>query len=161
MEKPVSDNILEIGGGDNPRYRPNMDIRKGEKVDIVADLNQKFPIVDESYEFVYCAFMIEHLSWRSIPQFLSEVNRILKPNGRCTFITANLLEQCRKAIATKEWDENIPGMIFGGQDYPENTHRAGFSPSYAFKLFRAAGFSGITVYPLQTCNTDMIVEAVK
>lgn len=157
----MSDNVLEIGGGDNPRYRPNMDIRKGEKVDIVADLNEKFPMEDASYGFVYCAFMIEHLSWRSIPQFLSEVHRVLKPGGRCTFITANLLEQCRKAVETKDWDENIPGMIFGGQDYPENTHRAGFSPDYAFKLFRAAGFSGITVYPLATCNTDMIVEAVK
>jgi predicted SAM-dependent methyltransferase len=160
MEKPVSKTI-EIGGGNNPRYRPNMDIRSGDKVDIVADLNNKFPLEDSSYDYVFCAFMIEHLSWRSIPQFLSEVYRILEPSGRCTFITANLLEQCRKAVETKNWDENVIGMIFGGQDYPENTHRAGFSPSYAIKLFREAGFSGVTVYPLEGCNTDMIVEAVK
>lgn len=157
----MPEKILEIGGGDNPVYHPNMDIRSGPKVDIVADLNSKFPLEDASFDFVYSGFMVEHLSWRSIPLFLSEVNRILVPGGRCLFITANLLEQCRKAINSSEWDENIPGMIFGGQDYPENTHRAGFSPEYAFRLFRGAGFSGIAIRPLPTCITDMIIEARK
>jgi ubiquinone/menaquinone biosynthesis C-methylase UbiE len=153
--------VIEIGGGDNPQYRPNLDIRSGSKVDIVTDLNQKLPLQDNSYEYVYSAFAIEHISWRSIPLFLAEIHRILEPNGHCTFITANLLEQCRKAVETPEWDENIPGMLFGGQDYPENTHRCGFSPEYAFKIFRVAGFSGVTVRPLPQCRTDMIIEARK
>lgn len=157
----MSDNILEIGGGDNPRYRPNMDIRSGPQVDIVADLNQKFPIQDATYKHVYSAFAIEHMSWHSIPLFLSEVYRILEPDGDCLFITANLFEQCRKAVNTPEWNENIPGMIFGGQDYPENTHRAGFSPDYAIRLFRTAGFGGVLVRPLPQCDTDMIIEARK
>jgi predicted SAM-dependent methyltransferase len=157
----VGDKILEIGGGENPRFHPNMDVRPGPQVDIVADLNGKFPIHDSSFEVVYSVFMIEHLSWRSIPQFLSEVNRILEPGGLGFFVTANLLEQCRKAVETEVWDENIPGMIFGGQDYPENAHRAGFSPDYAFRLFREAGFVGILIRPLPTCVTDMIIEARK
>lgn len=157
----MPDRILEIGGGDNPRYRPNLDIRPGPQVDIVADLNGSLPLPDESFEHVYSCFAIEHLSWVKIPQFLSEVHRILAPGGSCTFITANLLEQCRKAVETETWDENVPGMIFGGQDYPENTHRAGFSPDYAIRLFRAAGFSGVSVQPLPRCHTDMIIEARK
>jgi len=150
--------VLEIGGGGNPMHRPNMDIRPGPTVDIVADLNKKFPIDDASYSYVYCAYMIEHLSWRSIGGFLSEVKRILKPGGSAMFITANLLEQCRKAVQTEVWDENIPGMIFGGQDYPENSHRAGFSPAYAITLFYNAGFKDILVSPHPNCKTDMIIE---
>jgi SAM-dependent methyltransferase len=157
----MANQILEIGGGDNPKYRPNMDIRSGSQIDIVADLNKPFPLQDASYSHVYSAFMIEHLSWRSIPLFLSEVYRILEPNGTCLFITANLLEQCRKIVIAPELTEDMVCMLFGGQDYPENTHRCGFSPAYAFRVFRIAGFSGISVRPLPSCNTDMIVEARK
>ena len=153
--------ILEIGGGTNPRYRPNLDIRPGPTIDYVADLNKPLPLSGDSCEHIYSCFAIEHISWVKVPLFISEVYRILKPGGTCTFVTANLLEQCRKAVETEVWDENIPGMIFGGQDYPENTHRAGFSPDYAIRLFRAAGFSGVTVQPLPQCRTDMIIEARK
>jgi predicted SAM-dependent methyltransferase len=130
-------------------------------VDIVADLNGPLPMPDDSYDRVYSSFAIEHISWRTVPQFIKEVHRILKPGGTCTFITANLLEQCRLAVRTGNWDENVPGMIFGGQDYPENTHRCGFSPDLAIRLFREAGFSGVAVRPLPQCKTDMIVEARK
>lgn len=154
--------ILEIGGGDNPRYRPNLDIRSGPKVDIVADLNKPLSMIQTaSLDHVFSAYAIEHISWRSVPAFLSEVHRILVAGGTCLFVTANLLEQCRKAVETEVWDENISCLIFGGQDYPENSHRVGFSPDYAFRLFRAAGFSGITVRPLPECATDMIIEARK
>src|SRR5262245_38776289 len=52
-------------------------------------------------------------------------------------------------------------MIFGGNDYPENTHRAGFSPGFASHLMKGAGFFEVKVLPLPSCATDMIIEAHK
>lgn len=153
--------IIEIGGGNNPRYRPNLDIRPGPQVDIVADLNKPLPLSDKSYEHVHSAYAIEHIGWRQVKPFIHELHRILVPGGTCLIVTANLLEQCRRLIETAEWNDDLIGMVFGGQDYPENTHRCGFSPDYAIRLFREAGFSGVTVRPLPQCKTDMIVEARK
>jgi SAM-dependent methyltransferase len=154
--------ILEIGGGTNPRYRPNLDIRPGPTVDIVSDLNKPLPLSNDCYEHVYSAYAIEHIGWRNVKAFIRELHRILKPNGTCLVVTANLLEQCRKLVETKEWNDDLIGMVFGGQDYNENSHSCGFSPDYAIKLFREAGFSGVSVRPLNPeVITDMIIEARK
>jgi len=154
--------ILEIGGGTNPRYRPNLDIRPGPTVDIVADLNKPLPLSNDSYEHVYSAYAIEHIGWRQVKPFIGELYRILKPGGTCIVVTANLLEQCRRMVNSPEWNDDLVGMLFGGQDYPENTHRCGFSPDYAIKLFRDAGFTGVSTRPLNPdFITDMIIEARK
>ena len=43
------DKVLEIGGGENPRFRPNVDIRAGNNVDFVADLSQGIPTESEAF----------------------------------------------------------------------------------------------------------------
>jgi glycosyltransferase involved in cell wall biosynthesis/predicted SAM-dependent methyltransferase len=139
-----------------------VDIRAGPKVDIVADFEKPpLPLPDNGYDLVYSRYLIEHLSWRKVREFIREIYRILAPNGRAEIITANLLEQCRVVANSKEWDENFSTMIFGDQDYPENTHKSGLSPEYAVKLFREAGFESVEVQPLPECGTDMVIKAVK
>ena len=62
-------------------------------------------------------------------------------------------------------------MIFGGQQSPGSddwystwgaeAHHCGFSPEYAERLFRAAGYYEVQVEPLPGCKTDMIIQAHK
>mgnify|MGYP003703983243 CR=1 FL=1 len=52
-------------------------------------------------------------------------------------------------------------MIFGDQDYPENTHKNVICPKYAIKMLSDAGFSGIFVMPHGALGTDMVIEAKK
>jgi len=166
------DRVLEVGGGNNPAHPGhwvNMDIHPGPMVDIVADASEPWPVESESYDGVYCQFLLEHISWRKAAEFVKECHRVLMPGGIAILMTPNLLEQCKLAIEWfdqgKTWE--VSQMLFGDQDYPENSHKFGLSPEYAIRLFREAGFNSINIYehPIAKAitgrSTDMIIEARK
>lgn len=153
--------IIELGGGENPRYRPNVDVRPGPNVDIVANLEEPFPIEDNSYEGTYSQYVLEHIGWRKVPLFLKECLRILKPGGQAIFVIPNLKAQTEKLAKKEQWDFTDIGMIFGDQDYPDNTHKAGFSPEMIVRVLAEIGYKDITVTSLPSCDTDMVVEAYK
>lgn len=162
--------VIELGGGSNPKFHPNVDVRADKNVDIVADFEKPLPLPDSEYDFVYSAFVLEHISWRNVPQFVKEICRILKQGGRCVVVTADLLEQCRIVANSvnlelpepqKTFYGNFSCMIFGGQDYNENAHKSGLSQMGAAMLFRESGFSVVRVAPLPTCSSDMVIEAFK
>lgn len=157
----VSDNVIELGGGNRPYFRPNLDVRSGENIDIVADFNKILPLESNSYSGVFSCYCIEHLSWRKVRLFISEVYRILKQNGKAVFITANTEKQMQYVLAHDEWNDDCSCIIFGDQDYPENTHMNSLCPRYAIKLLSEAGFSNIIVMPHGALGTDMIIEAQK
>ena len=75
---PFTKNVIELGGGDNPYFRPNVDVRSGDTVDVVADFNQSLPLTNSTYDGVFSCYCIEHLSWRKVKLFVSEVFRILR-----------------------------------------------------------------------------------
>lgn len=156
------DNVIELGGGDTPMIRPNMDFRPGPTVDIVGDLSKELPFDDEVYDGVFCSYAIEHVSWRKVRDFIKEVYRILKMGGKAVFVTANLKEQAKRLVNTEEWTDNEVCMIFGDQNYlPGNMHLTGFSEQFAIKLFREAGFTHVMVMPHPNTITDMIIEVSK
>ena len=150
-----------MGGGDKPLFHPNIDIRPMPSVDIVADLNQDWPVGSEEFDGVFSQFILEHISWRNVRRFIANTHRVLKPGGVAFFITANLLEQARKLVNSEDWNDDLICMIFGDNDYPENTHRCGFSPKYAYKLFKEAGFYEVRIGPLPWCETDMWIYSRK
>ena len=165
--KPT-DKVIELGGGDNPVFRPNVDVRPGPKVDITADLNERLPFDSDQFDGIFSQFLLEHLRLPKLRGFLSEVYRILKPNGLAVIICANLLEQARVLIEREEWNDDVIYMVFGGNpDYLENYHHLGLSPAYAVKLLAEAGFGEVAIYehPLAKQiwghSTDMIIHAKK
>ncbi len=60
---------------------------KGFKA-IKADFNQKLPFKSNSFDLIISLEVIEHLV--QAEQFLSEINRILKPKGRLIISTPNI-----------------------------------------------------------------------
>jgi len=158
--------ILEVGGGANPLYHPNLDCRQFPTVDVVADLNRAWPVQNEFHDGVFSMYLIEHISWRKVRFFISECHRVLKPNGIAVLVTANFLEQCRTMVEATDWNDGLIGMCFGDQDYEGedwvfNAHHCGFSPRYAHKLFKEAGFYEVTLFEHPNCKTDLIIEARK
>lgn len=160
---PFGDNkkILEIGGGNNPFFRPNLDVREGPEIDIVADINKTLPITNNAYDGVFCRYAIEHISWREVRGFIQEVYRILAPGKSAFFVTADLLEQARLLTEVDDFDDKWVCMIFGDNDYPENTHRCGFSPEFAGRLFQEAGFEKVIISRHPDWRGDMMIEATK
>lgn len=153
--------VIELGGGDTPQIRPNVDFRPGPTVDVVADLNGKLPLESNAYDGVLSSYSLEHVSWRNVKGFLREVSRILKPGGRAVFIIPNLYEQAKILASREDWEENDICMVFGDQNYQGNYHSNGFSPAYAFRVFRECGFSDTLILPHPATVTDMVVEAKK
>ena len=151
---------VELGGGNNPVYRPNCDVRSLPNVDMVVDFEKPIPLPSDEYDFVYSSYVIEHVSWRNLPQFVKEIYRILKVGGIAQIITANLLEQAKVLVNKEKWSLNDLCMVFGDLDYPENSHKSSMSPEMATRLFNEAGFRSVIVYA-HPCPTDMILEAVK
>lgn len=165
--------LIELGGGANPRIRPNVDCRfcqdanGNQTVDFTADFNEILPIQSDEFDGVFSQFTIEHLSWRSVPQFVSEIFRILKPGGKAVIITANTEAQFQFIKDHPQgWDgkddfASFSCVLFGDQDYPENTHRNFMSFSIAQRLFMNAGFTNILTQSYGDAETDMLIEAVK
>lgn len=166
-KKNPTDQLLELGGGNNPLIRPNCDVRPGPSVDIVADFNQPLPFPDCQWDGILCQFALEHVSWPRIIPFLQEVFRITKPGGMAVFAVPNTEAQFHWALNNPSgWDgkgpfESASELIFGSQDYPENHHKAYFSPGIATMLFEAVGFKDVVVEPYNERKTDMIIKAVR
>lgn len=154
--------ILEVGGGAIPLFHPNMDMRKLPEVDIVANIEERWPIENERYDGVFGKFVIEHVSWRRVPFFIAECYRILKPGGSAMMIGPNTFEQCKEIIRRGKIHTDEASMIFGGQEEPGwNEHKAAFSPDYAKELFTGAGFVKVVTQPWPVAITDMIIYAWK
>jgi glycosyltransferase involved in cell wall biosynthesis/predicted SAM-dependent methyltransferase len=153
---------VELGGGETPRFHPNVDVRKVPGVDIVLDLESPpYPLEAGAFNHVYCSYALEHISWRKVKDVLKEMLRILAPGGKAELIIPNLQEQCKKVAQSLEWEENFSCMLFGDQNYGENSHRWGASPNYAVRLLSEIGFKRVEVYQHPNCVTDMIVIAYK
>lgn len=153
--------VIELGGGAAPMFRPNVDARTGASVDFVADFEKPLPVAANEWDGVYCRYALEHISWRRVPEFISELSRVLRSGGCAVIVTANAEAQMRWALARPDWDEKIAQCLAGDQDYPENTHKSFFNPSYIARLFRRAGFQRVIVLPHGELKTDLIVEAYK
>jgi len=161
--------VIELGGDpEHPYFRPNVNIVGGPAVDMVADLNNQFPLESESYDGVFGNFVMEHIRHAKLRQFISELHRILRPSGIVVMITSNLLEQAKVLVERESWNDDLIYMIFGGNpDYAGNYHHTGYSPEYIIKLFKEAGFNSVTIYKhpvaiqIMGRSTDMIVQARK
>ncbi len=161
--------MLELGGGDTPHPLSdvNVDVRPGPKVHFVADFNSPLPISSDDFEIIFCQYALEHISWRVIPQFLSEVYRICKIGGKVVFVTSNTEAQLRWIVNHPEgWDnktffESASEVLFGGMDYPENSHRCYFSAHILRDLFEVAGFENIVIKEYGARLVDLLVTATK
>lgn len=158
--------VIELGGGAMPQWHPNVDVRQcfdatgSPAVDFTADFGQPLPIMSDEWDVVFSRYAIEHISWRLIGGFVSEVFRILKPGGTAVIITANAEAQMRWALA-QDWDERVSQCLGGDQDYEDNSHKTFFNPTWAARLFREAGFSCVIVTPHGALGTDLVIEVLK
>lgn len=176
FEKPAGWRCLEIGCGANPH--PQSDIRVDVRsvpgvTHFTCDFNAdgEWPeIRSNDFEMVLGIFVLEHISWRRLPNALQNVHRILKPGGKCIFVVPNTTAQL-KWIEKRGWEKRdkhdgayieSARILFGDLDYPENSHKSFFSPEIAIKLFSDAGFVNVTTLPFgHEIETDMVIEASK
>lgn len=181
LRRKPNDRLLELGGGARPLVHPEcrggrdvaLDVRACNGpdgrpcVDIVADLNGPLPLTSDEFDGVFSQFCLEHISWRNLPALLKEIHRVLKPGGMAVAVVPNTEAQIKYILAHPQgWDgrdmfQSASCILFGDQDYKENSHSGYFSPSVAEKLFIEAGFTDIKTVPYGAIETDMCITAMK
>jgi predicted SAM-dependent methyltransferase len=83
---------LQIGAGriDYPGWL-NTDIDPGPD-EAYLDLTKRFPLPDESVQYIFGEHVIEHLNYDDGMAMLRECYRVLAPGGKIRFATPNLLK---------------------------------------------------------------------
>ena len=140
---------IYIGAGED-RYDNclRLDVRESIKPDILWDLEKlPLPFKDEEFDLIYARDVIEHITWRKTEALLKELYRILKHGGKIYIQVPDLEAIAKKVILDPNFCYNdlcgwkaISYWVYGGQDYQENTHKAGFTIPTLKKLLESLGF---------------------
>lgn len=173
--------ILELGGGANPLVHPtvmggrdvNVDVRichtpdGKQTTDFTADFEQPLSIADNDFDQLVCRYCLEHVSWRKVSQFVAEMYRVVKAAGNVLIVTSNTRKQFEWLLAHPDgWDgkpffESASCVLFGDQDYGDNTHKCYFDEKVLRDLFAGAGFDVLQVEAYGERDTDLVLVAKK
>lgn len=105
----------------------NIDIDERVNPDIVLDVTQTLPFEDNSIDEIYYWHCIEHVYFQDNDIILSELKRVLKPNGIITITipdTERWIMEYRKWTITREWLNEI---VFGSNERSQQNHHQIFT----------------------------------
>ena len=132
----------------------NIDVRKTKPNVLVLDLEKELlkPFPSSFADEVIARDCIEHISWRRVDDLLKDIHRVLKCGGRLYIQVPDLEAIAKKVILNPDfcyaglcgW-EAISFWVYGAQDYPENTHKSGFTIPTLKKLLESIGFETETI----------------
>ena len=126
----------------------NVDIRVEVNPDVVWDLEVfPYPWLDNSIDEIYTSHTVEHIPYGKQDKMMREFFRILKPKGKLIILCPDIQYLFQHYI----FGDGSGGpfghphlmlehMIFGGQDYPDNFHKAGYTPTTMRIRLDRAGF---------------------
>ncbi len=133
---------LEIGCGEEKTIDGSIgiDIRKVGMIDVIADA-RNLPFKNNCFDHVYSSHAIEHFSHLEVREVLSEWIRVLKEGGTFELRCPDLRARALLFFLSPSW-ENVKN-IYGGQDYPENYHKSGYSYELLKQLLKDLGIRDI------------------
>ncbi|PNV81411.1 MAG: hypothetical protein C0179_02805, partial [Fervidicoccus sp.] len=114
-------------------------------LDLEKDLLRIFPT--NTADEIIARDCIEHISWRRVEDLLRDIFRVLRCGGRLYIQVPDLEAIAKKVILDPNfcygdlcgW-KAISFWVYGAQDYPENTHKAGFTIPTLRRLLESLGF---------------------
>jgi len=148
---------LNLGCGKDIRQNDgwiNIDIRPGPGVNLVHDLGFPLPFSEGEVDEILAQDVLEHFPIAMTQTLLRDWRRVLKVGGVAVIevpdIKAQAAQWLRGQVAGARPDQHIDArfseIVYGKQDYPENTHYQLFTED-RFKIeLHAAGFIGWTFY---------------
>lgn len=146
---------LHLGCGN--RYIPgfvHIDIRKLPHVDCVASADKLDFLNDNSVDLIYSCHLLEHFRRYQIPVVFREWYRVLKRGGILRLAVPDFENIVEVYLKTRDI-KLIMGLLFGRQDYPENTHFIAFDYSYLTEVLAETGFKKVHRYDWkQTIHKD-------
>lgn len=125
----------------------------------------KLDYADNSVEEIYASHVLEHISHQRRSVALAEWFRVLRPGGRVR-ISVPDFKKIVEVYQSGRRDIPIEGIMYGGQDYPENFHHSGYDEDSLWYWMDKAGFVGIDKFApeFQDCSqlsTSLNMEGYK
>ncbi len=129
-------------------------------VDIVHDLKDlPLPFQDGEFNLVYLSHVLEHVEWAKTHETLTELHRILRPEGEVEIWVPNLKKLVaayldHDLIKNDGWwkfnDDHDPVTWFNGRMFTygpgdENFHRAVFDEGFLTRCLIRAGFKNVSL----------------
>jgi SAM-dependent methyltransferase len=150
-----------------------VDVEAAVDPDIVADISDLGAIASQSLDGVWCSHCLEHLYEHQVDRALSEMARILRPDGHACILVPDL-QTVAGYIAADKMHETLYGspagpitphdVVFGfGRDVAEGltfmAHRCGFTPSAMIRHLQSAAFGEFVL--VRRANFELAVIARK
>lgn len=118
--------------------------RDGEEFTCPIDLFNcevdRFPYPDDSFDTVICCELLEHLA-RDPMHMMSEIHRVLKPNGILVLTTPNVVSIRALHAMVTGIHPNLFGKYVMPTLLPETKHVREYTPRELLRLFADAGFT--------------------
>lgn len=137
---------LHLGCG-NKRIKGycNVDCRETDSVDIVDDITilQKFE--SNSAAVIYASHVLEHVTRHDYKDVLKRWHEVLTEGGRLRIAVPDFQQIAEHYVKTGDL-RSISGILYGGQDYPENNHFWCWDFNELEKDLKEAGFRNIQRY---------------
>ncbi len=134
----------------------NVDGRALPGVDLIHDLNKRFPFGDETIDEIIANDVLEHFPIAQTQSLLVDWVRMLRTGGRIAVRVPNMELLAHKLDCHLLPEANLMTMIYGGQDYAGNFHKAGFTKTTLYLALLEAGCSQIA----ETFETDNNINIV-
>ena len=82
---------LQLGTSNSPMVGwLNTDVLPTKPEIVYLDATRRFPFKDDTFDYVYCEHMIEHIDYQNALLMLGECFRVLKPGGKIRMSTPDL-----------------------------------------------------------------------
>ncbi len=93
----------------------------------IEDVSKKMPYDNDSFDFIYARLVLHYLNKQQLENALSEIYRVLKPNGRFFIVARN----------KKEWELTKPEFIIS---YDEKTNMTTYYEQWKKEVIRTRQF---------------------
>jgi len=129
----------------------NIDIRYLPGVDEVNNVKFLRNYKDNSIDLIYACHVLEHFGRWETEDVLRRWCELLKPGGILRLAVPNFSAICDYYNKTEDLPK-LMGLLYGGQDYPENYHFAAFDFKSTSDMLIKLGFSKVSLYDWE--NTE-------
>lgn len=146
---------LNLGcGTDIQEGYVNVDIRDLPGVDLVGDVRM-LPAVEA--EYIRAIDVVEHMPQKEAERAVAHWVSMLSHGGIIEIQCPDVVHAA--GLAARRGDDWFIRLLYGAQDYPENTHVAGFTLATMEKLLKSLGLQ--IILGEQTKNGNLHVKAQK
>lgn len=129
---------------------------KSKNLDVIrSDISEALPFKDNTFNFMYCSEVIEHLM--DTDKFIIEMNRILKKDGLLFLTTPNIAAlKNRIRLLFGKYPYNLEYKL-GGAGHIHLYNREKLKEQLESNGFEVIKFYGINIFPWKLCQKSNFI----